>query len=187
MLLLLSLHFTQINVINFGYGRTVMDVSQEQLPLSTESGGGIFVYGLPEKMSLQEFNSEIEKFGLIIESDKVGWVAYARIKLSRSFRTGEIEDYFTQKFPSETYLYVEENIPANQVNSFKIYWFEDVNPQKFLDKNFLGITIESIKDNPKEKTTQIIIRSKTDLSWQMLSILTEIREKGFNGKLMLSK
>ncbi|MEW6295145.1 MAG: hypothetical protein AB1467_02500 [Candidatus Diapherotrites archaeon] len=187
LLLLLSLYLTQINVINFGYGRSVSDLSKEQLPSSAAEGGGLYVYGLPREMTLQEFNSAIKNYGEIIESDKVGWVAYARIKPFRPFRTGELQDYFNKKFPSETYLYVEENIPLNQVNSFTIYWFEDVNSQKFLGNQFLGISVESIKDNLKDKTTDIIIKAKTDQTWQMLSILTEIREKGFNGKILLAK
>jgi len=187
LLLLQSLYFAQVNVINLGFGRTVMDLSNEQIPLAAEQGGGIFIYGLPEKMLLQEFNNEIEKFGSVIESDKVGWVAYARIKPSRPFRTGEIEDYFTKKYPAESYLYVEENIPVDHVNSFIIYWFEDVNSQNFLGKKFLGMTVEGVKDNAKDKTSEIIIKSKTDQAWQMLSILTEIREKGFNGKILISK
>lgn len=175
ILLILSLAFSLYNIVNLGFGR--------ELPAG--SIGGIYLYGIPKETTVEQLQAELSAFGEVVSISKAGWAGYVQIKPEKSFRTSEVEILLRQKFNPETYLYAEENLPMEHAYSFMIYWLEPVDPNDYLDKEFLDIELLKLEHNAETNTSMIVVRGKTDLTWQMLSILSEIRAKGYKGKTVL--
>lgn len=186
ILFLISSYFALMNLSNFAFGREITDLRHYASFQDSFKGGGIFFYGLPREMSLQQLNSELAPYGEIIESYKIGWIGYARIVPFKPFRTGELENRLIKKLNPSTYLFAVENVPLPQRETLVIHWFESVDSTEFLRDEFLGIKVIERKELKEENKTEITIESKIDLPWQMLSVLTEIRENGFKGKLLVS-
>jgi len=187
-LLLLSAFFiSATEYLEFSFGREIQPGYFFFALEEKDSGGGIFVYGLPEKLSKEKVDLEVKKFGEIIKSDKSGWSYYALLKPERNFRTGELEFILKEKFNSSSYLYVEEVTPSKKINSYRILWFKEVNSEDFLSEEFLASKIINRTGFPEKNLTEIVVEEKTLYMWQMTSILSEIKSNGFEGKILLIK
>ena len=101
---------------------------------------------------------------------------------------GELEEKIRADFRPKQYFYVEEGLPYKTVRKLTVYWFENADAEKFLpDKEFLDVRIIGMKKGRAENSTDLVIEGKTDWRWQMLSVLNEIRQNGFKGKLMVAE
>ena len=188
LIFLASVFITAEEYTEFSFGRQIQPSYLDFTFEGPQKNAGIFVYGLPTELEKEKVDLEVEKFGKIIESDKAGWSYYALIKPERNFRTGELEAVFQKKFSSESYLYVEQVAPAKLVESYKILWFaENFDSDKLLREEFLASKIIKKTDNLKENSTEIVLEETTPYLWQMLSVLSEIRNNGFEGKVLVIK
>lgn len=188
LLLISSFAVSAAEYLDFSFGREIQPIYSALTLQQKDSGGGLFVYGMPVNLSKQAVDSEVQAFGKIIKSDKAGWSYYALIQPEKNFRTGELEKTLKEKFSEGSYLFVEEVTPTKTVNSYKILWFsEDINSSDFLRTEFLGSKIIDRKDFSEKKLTEIVVEEKMPYIWEMTAILSEIRSNGFKGKILLIK
>ncbi len=186
LILLFSFVITSAEFMEFSFGREIQPNYFIYSFQQKDSGAGLFVYGLPELLEKEKIDFEVEKFGKIIKSDKAGWSYYALISPERNFRTGELEKILQEKFNSDSYLYVEEATPLRKINSYRILFFdEEFNPEKHLRNEFLASKV--IESTVYKDYTEIVIEERTLYLWQMTSILSEIKNNGFKGKILLIK
>ena len=182
ILLVVSAAVSIANVLSFSLG--------VPLTLDSEGIGRIFIFGLPPGASALQLQEILSEFGDVGELSKVHWAAYAEIKLNKDTRTREIEKALIAELKPKSYLYVEDALPISQTNMYKIHWLGGLgnsDASEFLDNEFLGNKIIEIQHSAKENTTTIALKSELEVNWQMLSILTEIRSRGYEGKLMVEK
>jgi len=174
--------------LDYSFGMNVEEKGAFDFSSPEMSGAGLYLYGLPLNLSEKELATEIKKFGEIIELKKVNWVAYARIKPYKTFRTGELERALINKYNPTTYLIVESEKPFFQTSAFEIRWLtkEQINPEEFIPEKFLDLEVTGMKHNEKKNSTFVVIKSKTSITSVMLSLLTQIRENGYKGKIILA-
>ncbi len=183
-----SLFITAEEYLEFSFGREIQPGYLALTFQEKPENAGIFVYGLPAELGKEKVDAKVKAFGEILESDKAGWSYYALIQPERNFRTGELEVLLQKKFSSDSYLYVEQVTPMKKIESYKILWFtDDFNSDDLLREEFLASKIIRKTDNLEEKSTEIVLEEKTPYLWQMLSVLSEIRNNGFEGKVLVIK
>ena len=187
LVLLISLNNVCINLNVFYNGKWVVDFSKDPtVRLNLQEGDGLFIYGIPENASEQEIESGIGKFGKILEFDRVGWTAYARILPFKPFQSGELENSLIKKLKPEHYFYVEENVLLTNSADFKLYLLQNEKPV-VLDSEFLGIKVLKQEFDDKTNSISISIKGKYELTWEMLAILTEAQSKGLTKQALLVK
>ncbi len=182
ILLLISAVVSIANVMSFSLG----------IPLTPDSEGigRIFIFGLPPDASASQVQEVLSGFGSVEEISKLHWAAYAEIKMNGETRTREIEKALVAELNPSGYLYVEDVLPITQINMYKIHWLDGLgnrDANDFLENEFLGNRIIDIQHNAGEGTTTIALKSELETNWQMLSVLTEIRSRGYGGKLMVER
>ena len=161
-----------VNYVDLGYN-------------NVQEGAGIFIYGLPAQLSEAELKGFLQNYGTVLELNKTGWVAFARI-IPRGFvRDKDIESAMKKKFQPSTYLYVEELAPRPSYESIYIYWQAPTNSKQYIRDGFSDIKV--LRRIDKGSTTILVVEARTSPAWQLLSVLTEIKENGYKGKLLVAK
>ncbi len=150
------------------------------------SDQAIFIYGIPGTADSSEIRKAIEEFAEVKEFEREDWLAYAIVDAEKPFRTGEIEEKLRKQLNPETYLYVVSRENRQNYESFKVYWFEDVEPEKFIKNKFLDIEVVKIEHDSEKNVSLVRITGKINYTmWKTLALLSHIRQNGFEGKLML--
>lgn len=182
IVLVVSAGVAATNMANLGFG--------SQLTADADGISIIFIYGLPVDVNEQQLQGILGQFGEVEQLSKTHWAAYAEIKAKAGARTKEIEKALAESLEPSGYLYVEDVFPITRISIYKIHWLgglENSDANEFLENEFLGNKIIEIQHNAQENTTTIALKSELETNWQMLSILTEIRSRGYEGKLMVAR
>ena len=163
-------------VEDISFGKIVYDFTEEFTKNNIDgTGNGLFIYGLPKEVSKEKVDLIISEYGEILESHKIEWLGYYRIKPFEKFRTNDLEERLKKELNPETYLYVEVQVPIERKNSFVINWLDGENESSILEDDFFGIIIEEQFDS--ENRTFLKTRSKLNPEWTSLAILTKIRSE----------
>ncbi len=168
----------------YSFGRVLVDYRGEGLLDSADEGAAFFVYGLPRDLSEQELAAAVKEFGVPLEVKKTGWTGFVRFVPNRRVREKEIDSFFARRFSPKTYLYTVEGAPIRTISTIEVYWFSDVNSQKFIHSEFNDIRVLKRIERPETHSTVFVVEGRTGLAWRLLSVLTEARENGFEGKLL---
>ncbi|MBI2529802.1 MAG: hypothetical protein HYW05_01490, partial [Candidatus Diapherotrites archaeon] len=182
IVLVVSASVAAMHIASLGFGSPLM---------ADEKGiSRIFAYGLPADADEGQLQGILAQFGEVEQLSKTHWAAYAEIKAREGTRTKAIERALAENLKPSSYLYVEDVIPMMRISIYRIHWLgglENSDANKFLENEFLGNSIIEIEHNAREGTTTLALKSGLETNWQMLSILTEIRSKGYEGKLMVAR
>lgn len=187
LIFLASIVMSATQFMDFSFGREIQPNYLINAFKETDSGAGLYVYGLPENLEKEKIDQQINQFGKIVESDKSSWAYYGLINPTKNFRTAEVESLLQKKFNSNSYLYVEQVSVSKELISYKILWFQEVDSDDFLRDEFLASKILYKKDNLKDNSTELVIEERIPYLWEMNSILSEIRSNGFEGKVLVIK
>ncbi|MCD6247035.1 MAG: hypothetical protein J7J87_01195 [Candidatus Diapherotrites archaeon] len=186
LLLLLAYSFNSIRPVIETYALGKPLVNYTELGYNNvQEGAGIFIYGLPAQISEAELKDFLQNYGTVLELNKTGWVAFARILPEGFVRDKEIESALKKKFKPSTYLYVEELAPRPSYESIYIYWQAPTNSRQYIRDEFSDIKV--LRRIDKGSATILIVEARTSPTWQLLSVLTEIKENGYKGKLLVAK
>jgi hypothetical protein len=166
------------------FGKFLVDYSELGYA-NAMPGAGLFIYGLPAELSKETLAEELQKYGQILELEKTGWTAFARIKPAIRVTDKQITDELRRRFKPSTYLYVQELAAIPTYEAVYIYWPEPIGSKKYLRDRFNDI--EVIKRIDKGRETVLIVRAYTGPTWQLLSVLTEIKENGYKGRPLVAK
>jgi hypothetical protein len=187
LILLISFVATAVEFFDFSFGPMIQKNRLDKLFFENQDDSVLFVYGLPSNAGKETIKEIIKRFGEIKEFSVVGWSAYIKISPKKPFRLSELERTLIKELKPQTYLYVEEGLPKKGIHNYEILWFKEVNPQEFIEENFLGTKVLRLEHNKESNSTKLAVESQLNWRWQMLAILTELREKGFKEKVLLIK
>ena len=182
IVLVVSASVAAMNIANLGFGSPLM---------ADEKGiSRVFIYGLPTDADEGQLRGILAQFGEVERLSRTHWAAYSEIKANAGARTKAIEKALAESLKPSSYLYVEDVFPMMRISIYRIHWLgglENSDASKFLENEFLGNEIIEIQHNAEENATTIALKSELETNWQMLSILTEIRSRGYEGKLMVAR
>lgn len=187
IILLLFIHSyneTMATLVPYMSGKMLVDYNALGYK-NAEPGTGLFIYGLPADITKEQLARELSKFGEIIEIDKTGWTAFAKIKPHAAVTDKQIARELEAKFNPSTYLYADELALRPIYEPIYIYWPEPTDSKKWLRDKFNDIEI--VERIEKGRETILLAKVYTGPTWQLLSVLTEIKENGYAGKVIVGK
>jgi|GEM_PF-1722292 len=170
-------------LIPYMNGKILVDYSK--IYSDIEKGAGIFIYGLPEEVSEEALKQELSNFGVVMELNKTGWTAFAKIMPNGIVTDKEVAEHLIKKFNPKTYLYADETALRATYEPIYIYWEEPTDVNKYVRDRFNDI--EVIKRFNEGNRSIILVKAYAGPTWQLLSVLTEIKENGYKGKVIVAK
>ena len=66
-----------------------------------------------------------------------------------------------------------------------MYWGRETNSKKYIRDRFADMKV--LRRIEKGEETVLIVEARTGPTWQLLSVLTEIKENGYKGKVLVAK
>lgn len=184
LLFLYSFSSVKPTIETYALGKPLVNYA-ELGSANVQEGAGIFIYGLPSQLSEAELKGFLQNYGSVLELNKTGWVAFARILPKEFVRDKDIEKALKERFKPSTYLYATELAPRPSYESIYIYWQEPTDSTQYIRNSFSDIKVlERIEEG---RATVLIVEARTSPTWQLLSVLTEIKENGYKGKILVAK
>ena len=149
---------------------------------------GFYIYGLEREVNDSELKEKIQEYGEITDFYRTNWVAYFKLSPSKSFRTFELEKEVRKKFNSQGYLFLSNVHIIKEILTYRITWPEGLpeDYETFFDERILDLDVMELEWNKEKNYAKIVVSGESHFPNAMLSILNEIRAKGFKGKVFVS-
>ncbi|MEM4663255.1 MAG: hypothetical protein QXM75_04505 [Candidatus Diapherotrites archaeon] len=181
------LYFSWVEIektlLPYAHGKLLVDYSK--IYADIEPGAGLFIYGLPRELSTEALKQELENFGAVLELNKTGWVAFAKIMPNGNVTDKQVAEHLRQKFNPSTYLYADETALRPFYESIYIYWEKPTDSRQYIGNKFADM--EVLQRFEYGDRSIIVVKAYAGPTWQLLSVLTEIKEKGHKGKVIVAK